>query len=143
MNAIVDVDRSSRRSIAPAQAGVEIDLIVRGACCLRPGVPGLSDRIRVRSIIGEFLEHSRIWAFTNGGEREWYIGSADLMDRNLDRRVEAVAPVEDLDARGRLAEVIDTLLRDDRRSWQLGSDATWKRTEELTGPAGARATRSR
>jgi polyphosphate kinase len=135
LNALVDapvIEALYRAS----QAGVEVDIIARGACALRPGVPGLSDRIRVRSIIGEFLEHSRIWAFTNGGDREWYIGSADLMDRNLDRRVEAVTPVEDHDARGRLAEILDTILKDDRRSWQLGSDATWKRTEELNGEPG-------
>ena len=77
---------------------MEFDLIIRGACSIQPGLPGVSDRIRVRSIIGEFLEHSRIWSFANGGDREWYIGSADLMDRNLDRRVEAVTPVEDHEA---------------------------------------------
>ena len=93
--------RSSRRSIAPPSAGVDIDLIVRGACSIQPGLPGISERIRVRSIIGEFLEHSRIWGFENGGDREWYIGSADLMDRNLDRRVEAVVPVEDTEAEAR------------------------------------------
>src|SRR6185369_2173246 len=75
-------------------AGVEIDLIIRGACTLVPGVPALSERIRVRSIVGELLEHSRIWRFENGGEPDWYIGSADLMDRNLDRRVEAFVPID-------------------------------------------------
>ena len=97
LNAIVDVaviEALYRASIA----GVDIDLIVRGACSIQPGLPGVSDRIRVRSIVGEFLEHSRIWSFENGGSREWFIGSADLMDRNLDRRVEAVVPVEDHDA---------------------------------------------
>ena len=97
LNAIVDVAVIEALYRA-AQAGVDIDLIVRGACSLQPGLPGVSERIRVRSIIGEFLEHSRIWGFDNGGDREWYIGSADLMDRNLDRRVEAVAPVEDAEA---------------------------------------------
>ena len=99
-------------------------------------MPGVSERIRVRSIIGEFLEHSRIWSFDNGGEREWYIGSADLMDRNLDRRVEAIVPVEDHEAQARLAEIIDVMLADDRRSWQLQPDATWVRTEAIEGREG-------
>jgi polyphosphate kinase len=112
-----------------SKAGVEIDCIVRGACCLVPGVEGLSEPIRVRSIVGEFLEHSRIWMFANGGRPEWYIGSADLMERNLDRRVEVVTPVEDGEAQARLARIIDVMLADDRRSWQLGSDGRWRRTE--------------
>ena len=119
-----------------SMAGVDIDLIVRGACSLQPGVPGISERIRVRSIVGEFLEHSRIWSFENGGNPEWYIGSADLMDRNLDRRVEAVAPVEDAEAQARLANVVEVMLADDRRSWQLLPDTTWIRTEILNERAG-------
>jgi polyphosphate kinase len=136
LNAIVDV-ACIEALYRASRAGVPVDLIVRGACSLQPGLEGTSDNVRVRSIVGEFLEHSRIWSFANGGEREWYIGSADLMDRNLDRRVEAVTPVEDGDAKARLAEVIDVLLRDDRRSWQLCPDAVWRRTEELTGHAGS------
>ena len=112
-------------------AGVEIDCIVRGACCLVPGVEGVSEHIRVRSVIGEFLEHSRIWMFANGGRPEWYIGSADLMERNLDRRVEVVTPVEDGEAQARLARIIDVMLADDRRSWQLGADGQWRRTETI------------
>jgi len=119
-----------------SQAGVDIHLIVRAACSLQPGLPGISERIRVRSIVGEFLEHSRIWGFENGGDREWYIGSADLMDRNLDRRVEAVVPVEDTEAKARIAEIIELMLSDDRRSWQLQPDASWVRTEVIEGHAG-------
>jgi polyphosphate kinase len=135
LNAIVDtpvIEALYRAS----SAGVDIDLIIRGACSLQPGIPGLSERIRVRSIVGEFLEHSRIWGFENGGNAEWYIGSADLMDRNLDRRVEAVVPVEDSEAKARLAEIVELMLADDRRSWQLQSDASWVRTEALEGREG-------
>jgi polyphosphate kinase len=114
-----------------SRAGVEIECIVRGACCLVPGLPDVSEHIRVRSVIGEFLEHSRIWMFANGGRPEWYIGSADLMERNLDRRVEVVTPVEDAESRARLARIIDVMLADDRRSWQLGADGRWTRTEVL------------
>ncbi|MGZ9160898.1 MAG: polyphosphate kinase 1 [Candidatus Limnocylindrales bacterium] len=135
LNAIVDtpvIEALYRAS----EAGVDIDAIVRGACSLQPGLPGISERIRVRSIIGEFLEHSRIWGFDNGGDPEWYIGSADLMDRNLDRRVEAVVPVEDTEAKARIASIVELMLADDRRSWQLQPDARWIRTEALNGRAG-------
>ena len=135
MNAIVDPE-SIESLYRASQAGVDVDLIVRGICSVRPGVPGLSERIRVRSIVGEFLEHSRILGFANGGQTEWYIGSADLMERNLDRRVEALVPIEDNEADARLAGIIDVMLADDRRSWQLGTDAVWRRTEELTGAEG-------
>ena len=135
LNAIVDVP-SIEALYRASQAGVRIDLIIRAACSLQPGLEGLSENIRVRSIIGEFLEHSRIWSFENGGDREWYIGSADLMDRNLDRRVEAIVPVEDGEARAKLATIIDVMLADDRRSWQLQPDATWVRTEVLNDSPG-------
>jgi polyphosphate kinase len=135
LNALVDVT-VIEALYAATQAGVRLELVVRGACSLQPGLPGVSENAHVRSIIGEFLEHSRIWGFTNGGDAEWYIGSADLMDRNLDRRVEAVVPVEDGEARGRLAGIIEIMLADDRRSWQLLPDGTWKRTEEIEGREG-------
>ena len=135
VNAIVDVAVIEALYRA-SEGGVDLDLIVRGACSIQPGLPDVSERIRVRSIIGEFLEHSRIWSFENGGDREFYIGSADLMDRNLDRRVEAIAPVEDHDAQHRLATILDVMLVDDRRSWQLQPDATWVRTERLLGREG-------
>ena len=135
LNAIVDVPVIEALYRA-ASAGVDIDLIVRAASSIQPGLPGISERIRVRSIIGEFLEHSRIWGFANGGDPEWYMGSADLMDRNLDRRVEAIVPVEDSEAKARIAEIIDLMLLDDRRSWQLQPDATWVRTETINGRPG-------
>src|SRR3954462_792103 len=134
-NAIVD-NPTIEALYDASRAGVEIDLIVRGACCLVPGVEGVSERIRVRSIVGEFLEHSRIWMFANGGRPEWYIGSADLMERNLDRRVEAVTPVDDAEAQARLGRVIEVMLADDRNSWQLGADAVWRRTEIVEGRPG-------
>jgi polyphosphate kinase len=119
-----------------SSAGVEIDLIIRGACTLVPGVAGLSERIRVRSIVGQFLEHARIWRFTNGDEPEWYIGSADLMDRNLDRRIEAFVPIDDADARREIDEILRIQLSDDRRSWVLASDGRWQRIERLHGKPG-------
>ena len=109
-----------------SSAGVEIDLIVRSICCLRPGVPGLSDNIRVRSIVGRFLEHSRILAFGRRKRRRFFIGSADLMPRNLDRRVEAVVPVDHSDLQARLQEILDVNLADDSLAWQLNSDGTWE-----------------
>jgi polyphosphate kinase len=137
MNALVD--RASIEALYRASgAGVEVELIIRGACTLIPGVRGLSETTRVRSIVGEFLEHARIWRFENGGRPEWYIGSGDLMDRNLDRRVEAFIPVDDRVAQGQLDEIIESQLADDRRSWQLWDDGRWRRTEEITGLPGSR-----
>jgi polyphosphate kinase len=119
-----------------SSAGVQIDLVVRGICCLRPGVPGLSDNIRVRSIVGRFLEHSRIYHFANGGgpgvPRD-YIGSADLMPRNLDRRVESLVPVEDDALRGRLREVLEVNLADDELAWTLLPDGSWQRVPTVVG----------
>ena len=111
-----------------SQAGVQIDMIVRGVCCLRPGIPGISDRIRVRSIVGRFLEHSRIYYFENGGEHEVYIGSADLMERNLDRRVEVLCPVLDPDLRQHLRDkVLTTISADTERAWTLRTDGSYAR----------------
>jgi polyphosphate kinase len=124
MNALVDpevIDALYRAS----QAGVEIDLIVRGICCLRPGLPNVSDRIRVMSIIGRFLEHSRIWHFHNGGSDEFYIGSADWMPRNFLRRVEAAVPVEAPQLQERLRSLLETCLEDNRQAWDLGADGDW------------------
>ena len=135
VNALVDpafIEALYRAS----QAGVDVDILARGICALRPGIAGLSDRIRVRSIVGPFLEHSRIFGFANAGGMEWYMGSADLMERNLDRRVEAVVPIEDAEARARIAAVIEAMRADDRRSWELGADATWRRVEQIKGQPG-------
>jgi len=119
-----------------ARAGVQVDLIIRGICSLWPGVPGASEGIRVRSIVGQYLEHSRVFSFANDGNPELFIGSADLMERNLDRRVEAIVPIEDPDARRRIDSVLNVMLADDRRSWQLLGDGVYHRTEEINGAAG-------
>jgi polyphosphate kinase len=110
---------------------VPVELLIRGICALRPGVPGLSETIRVRSIVGRFLEHSRVMSFTNGGDPEWWIGSSDLMHRNLDRRVEVLLRVCDDTARRELARVLDEAMAPDVRSWQLGGDGSWTRTGDL------------
>ncbi|MEN9520742.1 MAG: hypothetical protein RLZZ381_3330, partial [Cyanobacteriota bacterium] len=106
-------------------AGVEIDLIIRGICCLRPGLPNISERIRVISIIGRFLEHSRIFYFHNNGEEEIYIGSADWMTRNLSRRVEAVTPIESPEIFRDLQEILGVMLADNRKAWELQSDGSF------------------
>ena len=106
---------------------MQIDLIVRGICALRPGVPGVSDNIRVRSIVGRYLEHSRVYSFENGGEPEVYIGSADLMERNLNRRVETLCPVKDETLRTYLRDtLLDAYLRDTQRAWTLDSDGNYQ-----------------
>jgi polyphosphate kinase len=124
MNALVDADIIDELYKA-SQAGVEIDLIVRGICCLRPGLPEVSDRIRVISIIGRFLEHSRLWYFSNGGEEEFYVGSSDWMPRNFDRRVEAVTPVESPAAHDRLRSLLTIYLQDNRQAWELSPEGQW------------------
>ena len=118
---------------AASQSGAQVDLLVRSMCSLRPGVPGLSERIRVRSIVGQFLEHSRIFSFGNGGRPEYYLGSSDLMPRNLDRRVEAVVPVSDSRLRHRLQQILDTALADDILAWELGPDGSWRRVSTVRG----------
>jgi polyphosphate kinase len=124
MNALVDAGTIDAL-YAASEAGVEIDLIVRGICCLRPGLDGVSSRIRVRSIIGRFLEHSRVWQFGNGGADEFYIGSADWMPRNFLRRVEAVTPVEAPRLRERLHSLLQTCLDDNRQAWVLDSEGRY------------------
>ncbi|WP_174278117.1 RNA degradosome polyphosphate kinase [Goekera deserti] len=115
---------------AASGAGVPVELLIRGICSLRPGMPGVSENIRVRSIVGRFLEHSRVIQFVNAGESEWWLGSADLMHRNLDRRVEVLLRVNDEPARRQLQRMFDAAMAPDVRSWQLGPDAHWTRTGE-------------
>jgi polyphosphate kinase len=112
---------------AASEAGARIDLLVRGVCSLRPGIAGLSDGIRVRSVLGRFLEHSRVFHFESGDHSRFYLGSADLMPRNLDHRVEVVAPVEDIGAQSELAATLDSLLADTASSWELDHDGVWHR----------------
>ncbi len=129
-NAIVDPTSIAALYRASA-AGVPIDLIVRGMCSVKPGVPGVSETIRVRSIVGRYLEHSRIFVFGRDERERFLIGSADLMERNLDRRVEALTPVTDPDSQARLRATIEVMLEDDRHAWQLGTDDRWRRVEEF------------
>lgn len=111
-----------------SQAGVRIELIIRGTCCLRAGIPGLSENIRVLSIVGRFLEHSRIFYFNNAGNEEIYVGSADWMNRNLDRRVETLFPIEDAQLRLRIRDqILGIYLRDNVRARQLTPDGTYRR----------------
>ena len=108
-------------------------MIVRGICCLLPGVPGLSENIRVRSVVGRYLEHSRIFAFGERARRSFYIGSADLMPRNLDRRVEAVTPVDDPELARRLQEILDFNLADDMLAWELTAEGSWHKVATTKG----------
>ena len=117
---------------AASRAGVEIDLIVRGVCCLRPGISGVSDRIRVRSIVGRFLEHSRVYSFANDGKPEIYCGSADWMDRNLFRRVEVAFPVESPELQARVADELQLYLDDDVQAWSLLATGKYVRVPGTT-----------
>ena len=125
MNSLVDKE-TIRALYAASRAGVRVTLIIRGVCCLRPGVPGWSENIRVISIVGRYLEHSRVFFFRNGGDDELYLGSADLMERNLDRRVEAVYPVEDPVIKARIRdEILPAYQRDTVNARQLMPDGAW------------------
>jgi polyphosphate kinase len=133
MNSLVDPDMIDRLYSA-SQAGVKIELLIRGICCLRPGVPGLSDTITVRSLIGRYLEHSRIFHFANGagpGAAITYICSADLMPRNLDRRIEALVPVIDPLLQRRVMEILQVCMADDTLAWSLGPDGAWRRVASI------------
>jgi polyphosphate kinase len=134
MNALVD-RRCIRALYRASQAGVPVDLSVRGICCLVPGVEGVSEHIRVVSVVGHFLEHSRIYSFERDGETTVYIGSADLMPRNLDTRVELVAPVDDPALKEDLIDALERSLADDTNAWELGPDHVWvRRTPSSSAP---------
>jgi polyphosphate kinase len=136
MNALVD-PQVIRLLYMASQAGVKVDLLVRGICCLRPGIPGVSDNIQVISVVGRFLEHSRIYYFRNGGKEEIYLGSADLMPRNINRRVEVLFPVEGPDlVRHVRDEILAVYLADTVKGRQMKSDGTYARR---TAPNGKRA----
>ena len=126
MNSLVD-GRCIRALYAASQAGVQVDLNVRGICCLRPGLPGISENIRVVSIVGRLLEHSRIYAFERDGEHTIYIASADLMPRNLDHRVELAVPIESEELRGELLDTLERAFADNQSSWDLDGEGVWHR----------------
>jgi polyphosphate kinase len=134
MNALEDAD-ITRALYRAAQAGVRVELIVRDTCRLRPGLPGLSENVRIVSIVGRFLEHGRIYYFHNGGEEEYLIGSADCMTRNLESRVEVVAPVEDPLLRKDLRAVLDTQLSPNRDAWEMQPDGTYRRNADVEAPS--------
>ncbi len=137
VNAITD-DQMIRVLYRASQAGVQMDLIVRGICSLRPGIPGVSENIQVRSIVGRFLEHSRIFWFNNGGHEEMYIGSADLMERNLDRRVETLTPIRDIEIVEHLRDVVlHAYLQDTERAMVLDSTGRYSKPQSPAGPFNA------
>jgi polyphosphate kinase len=130
MNALED-RATAKRLYEASQAGVQITLVVRGFCCLEPGIRGKSENIRVISVVGRFLEHSRIFHFASGEEDPaagtWYIGSADWMYRNLSGRMEALTPVSDREARKRLQRIMEVMFADQRNAWDLNTDGTYTR----------------
>jgi polyphosphate kinase len=126
MNSLVD-RRCIRALYQASQAGVPIDINIRGICCLRAGITGVSENIRVVSVVGRFLEHSRVYGFQRGAEKRWYMGSADLMPRNLDTRVELLTPVEDESLRATIEDTVDRDLADDTFAWDLQLDGSWVR----------------
>jgi polyphosphate kinase len=132
MNALVDPDIIVALYEA-SRAGVQVDLIIRGICCLRPGIPGVSETIRVTSIIGRFLEHSRAFYFRNGGQEEVYIGSGDWMPRNLDRRIEAAIPLRDVIHRNTVRNLLELMWRDNRQAWDLRADGAYEQRRPAEG----------
>jgi polyphosphate kinase len=146
LNSLVDA-RCIRALYEASQAGVRVDLNIRGICCLRTGVPGVSENIRAISVVGRFLEHSRVYGFWRGEEREYWMGSADVMPRNLDTRVELLAPIGDPALRSEIEDTLERCLADDTFAWELGPDGVWERRDggtravhrELMERAAARA----
>ncbi|HEV2873530.1 MAG TPA: polyphosphate kinase 1 [Thermoleophilaceae bacterium] len=146
LNSLVDA-RCIRALYEASQAGVRVDLNIRGICCLRAGVPGVSENIRVVSVVGRVLEHSRLYGFWRAGEREYWMGSADLMPRNLDTRVELLAPIEEAGLRSEIEDTLERCLADDTFAWELGPEGDWERRRggrrsvhrELMDRAAARA----
>lgn len=138
MNSLEDI-KMVRKLYDASRAGVSIDLIVRGFCSLRPGVEGMSENIRVISVIGRFLEHSRIYCFHNAGEREYYIGSADWMYRNLNNRVECIAPIWNPPLQARLQQVLDIMLADQRQAWDMHADGSYSQRQPDKDAAGSAA----
>jgi polyphosphate kinase len=137
MNSLVDPDVIEALYRA-SQAGVQITLLIRGICCLRPGVPRVSETIEVRALIDRFLEHGRIFWFANGGKDDVYIASADWMPRNFHRRVEVMVPLEDPVLRGRLQEILTITISDTAKSWRLQSDGSYARIQLKPGQAPVR-----
>jgi polyphosphate kinase len=138
MNALVDVDVIDAL-YAASQAGVSIRLMVRGICCLRPGIAGLSERIQVRAIIDRFLEHTRVFRFANGGKPEVYVSSADWMPRNFHRRVEALIPILDADLRERIVGDLEIMFADNTKCWDLGADGSYVRVPAAPSAPAVRA----
>jgi polyphosphate kinase len=132
INAITDA-KVIRALYRASQAGVKVELIVRGMCCLRSGVPGVSQNIRVRSVVGRFLEHSRVYWFHNDGEPDLFLASADLMERNLERRVETCFPIEGKKLKQRVRRELDTYLADNHSSWLQQPDGTYVLTQPAAG----------
>jgi polyphosphate kinase len=122
-----------------SRAGVDIDLIIRGLCALRPGIPGVSENIRVRSVVGRFLEHSRVFFFGNDGNSELYLASADWMERNFFRRVEIAFPVREQSHRERILRDLNLYLADDTQAWTLGRDGLYARCESKGEPHDAQS----
>ena len=138
MNALEDVD-ITRALYKASQAGVKVDLIVRDTCRLRPGIPGLSENIRVISVVGRFLEHTRIYYFQNCGDEEYFIGSADMMKRNLESRVEVITPVEDPKLRQELRVILDAQLSSRKNVWEMQADGSYV---EVPPESGGKESRS-